>query len=544
MVQLFHRSPITLNQSDFILTLMSVFWDEGRTELEEFCRMARTPSVGVSSSFNHYIKPRPDQLLRVNVGLGFKRARLKYVYSILRGKDLETEQFSDERRVQQFDVLKNAHGRALDLQHWHDYWKAIRQAGYRNGKMITSESTLLYCYVFYLIGRTEYRVDEHALRQLIGRWFFMSSLTGRYTGSPESAMEFDLARLRDVKDADGFLATLSRACDEALTSDFWSITLPSELATAAALSPSMFAYFASLVLLESKVLFSKQKVSDLLDATIQAPRAAIERHHLFPRAYLALNGVSELRDANQIANYALVEWGDNDWISDKAPSDYLTKYVALLSKEDLAEMYYWHALPDGWETMEYSVFLEKRRELMAQIVREAYAKLCEDGQAAHKDDSLLPIAEIVTRGEVKTREFKSTMRVNLHTKQADPRIELSFLKTIAGFLNGRGGTLVIGVADNGEPVGIQEDGFPNEDKMLLHLDNLVRGRLGPQFGMYVHPHFEDYRGCRVLAVECWAGKSPVYVKDGNTEHFYIRSGASTSELTMSQAQDYIKQRFA
>ena len=230
---------ITLNQADFILTLMSVFWDEGRSELEEFCRMARKPSEGVSSSFNYYIKPKPDQLLRVNVGLGFKRARLKYVYSILRGKDLETEQFSDEHREEQFDVLKNAHGRALDLQHWHDFWKAIRQAGYRNGKMITSENNLLYTYVMYLIGRTEYKVDEHDLRRLIARWFFMVSLTGRYTGSPESSMEFDLARLRDVKDAEGFLSVLSHVCDETLTSDFWTITLPSELATAAALSPSI-----------------------------------------------------------------------------------------------------------------------------------------------------------------------------------------------------------------------------------------------------------------------------------------------------------------
>ena len=184
---------ITLNQADFILTLMSVFWDEGRTELEEFCRLARKPSEGVSSPFNHYIKPKPDQLLRANVGLGFKRARLKYVYSILRGKDLETEEFSDERREEQFDVLKNAHGRVLDLQHWHDFWKAIRQAGYRNGKMITSENNILFTYVMYLIGRTEYKVDEHDLRRLIARWFFMVSLTGRYTGSPESSMEFDLA---------------------------------------------------------------------------------------------------------------------------------------------------------------------------------------------------------------------------------------------------------------------------------------------------------------------------------------------------------------
>ena len=79
-----------LNQADFILTLMSVFWDEGRAELEQFCRETRKPSREKESPFNYFIEPDPDQLLRVAVGIAFKRARLKYVYSILRGKDLET----------------------------------------------------------------------------------------------------------------------------------------------------------------------------------------------------------------------------------------------------------------------------------------------------------------------------------------------------------------------------------------------------------------------------------------------------------------------
>jgi uncharacterized protein with ParB-like and HNH nuclease domain len=70
-----------LNQADFILTLMSVFWDDGRAELEQFCRRARTPSSGAPSPYNHYIRPDPDQLLRVSVAVGFKRARLQYVDS-------------------------------------------------------------------------------------------------------------------------------------------------------------------------------------------------------------------------------------------------------------------------------------------------------------------------------------------------------------------------------------------------------------------------------------------------------------------------------
>lgn len=82
-----------LNQADFILTLMSVFWDEGRKELEDFCRKTRNPSISDASPYNHFIEPGPDELLRIAVGLGFRRARLKYAYSILRGKDRDRTVF-------------------------------------------------------------------------------------------------------------------------------------------------------------------------------------------------------------------------------------------------------------------------------------------------------------------------------------------------------------------------------------------------------------------------------------------------------------------
>ena len=240
-----------LNQADFILTLMSVFWDEGRAQLEKFCRAARKPSAEGPSPFNHFIQPDPDQLLRVSVGLGFKRARLKYVYSLLRGKDLETEQFSDERRIEQFQVLKKAQERVINLQYWHDFLNCIRLAGFRSGNMISSQNNLLFSYILYLMGRTEYGVEEFRLRRVIARWFFMSSLTGRFTSSPESAMEFDLARFRDVKHADLFVSILESACDLALTEDYWRISLPNDLATSSPRSPSLFAYNASLVLLDA-----------------------------------------------------------------------------------------------------------------------------------------------------------------------------------------------------------------------------------------------------------------------------------------------------
>lgn len=533
-----------LNQADFILTLMSVFWDEGRKELEQFCRTSRKPSkAGQPSPFNYFIEPDPDQLLRVSVGVAFKRARLQYVYSILRGKDLETEKFSDERRVEQFEVLKKAQVRVLNPQYWHDFMNCIRQAGFRSGKMISSQNNLLFSYMLYLIGRTEYKIGEFDLRRVIARWFFMASVTGRFTGSPESAMEFDLARFRDIKDGGQFLGILEQVCNITLTNDFWSVSLPNDLATSSPRSPSLFAYYAALVLLDARALFSKVRVAELLDPALQAHRSAVERHHLFPKGYLKTIGLTGTRETNQIANYALVEWGDNAQIADQPPAAYLPELKSRFGADELSRMYQWHALPENWEHLDYSEFLEKRRELIAQVIAAGYQTLtAEPVQEAGPVE--LDLSRVIVNGESAVVEFKSALRTNLHTGNKDPRIELSVLKTLAGFLNTNGGTLIIGVADDSTPLGIGVDGFTNEDKMSLHLVNLVNSRMGPQAMTSMHAHFEDYEDNRVMVVKCGKAPKPAFVKDGDIERFYIRTGPSTTELSASQTQDYIKQRFA
>ena len=533
-----------LNQSDFILTLMSVFWDEGRAELETFSRAARVPTKGAASPYNHFIEPSPDQLLRASVGLGFKRARLQYVYSILRGKDLETGEFSAERRDQQFEVLKNAQVRVLNLTYWHDFLSTVRLSGYTGGRFISSGNNLIFAYILYLMGRTEYEVPEHDLRQAIAQWFFMSSLTRRYTGSPESAMEFDLARFRRVKSGDEFLAVLRYVSDSTLTNDFWAITLPTELATSSPRSPSLFAYYASLVLLEAQGLFSKQKVADLLDPSVHGTRALVERHHLFPKAFLKTLGVIDVRETNQIANYALLEWGDNASISDSPPRDYVPVMAKQVTPTELSEMCHWHALPDGWEGMEYEDFLEQRRELIGKVIEEAYGKLRGAVDELPDEVEETPLVALVENGESTQVEFKSTLRMNLHTGERDPRMEHSALKAIAGFLNAHGGTLIIGVADDGTALGVDADLFDSEDKMHLHLVNLIRDRIGATHMMYIHPHFEELEGKRVLRVACWKARSPVVLKEGKDERFFVRTGAATTELKMTEAQDFIKQRFA
>ncbi len=532
-----------LNQADFILTLMSVFWDSGRADLETFCRAAKAPNKQGPSPYNHFIEPSPDQMLRVAVAVAFKRARLKYVYSILRGKDLETEQFSEDRRTAQFAKLQDAQARTLNIQYWHDFMLAVRMAGFRSGKMISSQNNLLYSYVLYLIGRTEYGVKESDLRSTIARWFFMSAVTGRFTGSPESAMEFDLARLRDVKTADQFVATLNGICETTLTNDYLTVTLTNDLATSSSRSPSLFAFHAAQVLLEAPALFSKHKIAELFDPSLTAPRDAVERHHLFPKAYLTKQGIAGTRETNQIANFALVEWRDNGDIGDRPPAEYLPVMSKEWGADALARMSHLHALPEGWTEMPYGEFLRERRELMAQVIAEGYRKLVEPsgGQGAVK--VAIDLGSLLDGGESGGIEFKATLRTNLHTGSKDPKMELMALKTIAGFLNSSGGTLAIGVLDDGNPMGLGADGFENEDKMALHLVNIVKSRLGSGALTQIHTHFDDHDEHRVMLVRCPASPIPVFLKDGEIERFFVRTGPSTTELTPSQMHEYLKQRF-
>ena len=160
-----------------------------------------------------------------------------------------------------------------------------------------------------------------------------------------------------------------------LTDDYWTKTLPIDLATSAGRSPALFGFYAAQTLLGAQALFSKSPVADLLDPPAHGQKKALERHHLFPKQHLKKQGIDSVRDINQIANYALVEWDDNIAISDGPPANYWPQYAARFSTDELARMCEWHALPEGWWGMDYDKFLAARRPLVAQVIRAGYEKL-------------------------------------------------------------------------------------------------------------------------------------------------------------------------
>lgn len=155
----------------------------------------------------------------------------------------------------------------------------------------------------------------------------------------------------------------------------------------------------------------------------------------------------------------------------------------------------------------------------------------------------MEIERAIKGGESEKVEYKSTLRTNLSTGEKDPRMEKSVLKTIVAFLNSNGGTLLIGVADDGTIIGIDEASFDNRDKLNLHLTNLIASQIGNEYLPYISFRLSDYDGKGVMRIACKKSDSPVFLKEGKQETFYVRSGPSSVDLHGMDTLNYVENRF-
>ncbi|MEA3322915.1 MAG: ATP-binding protein [Patescibacteria group bacterium] len=156
-----------------------------------------------------------------------------------------------------------------------------------------------------------------------------------------------------------------------------------------------------------------------------------------------------------------------------------------------------------------------------------------------KDDTM----DIIAVGETQSVEFKSTLRMNLHTNKKDKKIEHASLKTICAFLNSAGGILFIGINDDKKVMGITEDEFANNDKFQLHFTNIFNQHIGEQFSSSISTELINIEDKYIFRVDCFRSKTPVFLRSGEKEEFYIRMGAATQELRGSKLVKYISKNF-
>ncbi|MBB1515000.1 DUF262 domain-containing protein [Tessaracoccus sp. MC1679] len=380
---------VRLKAYDYILTWLSVFWPEGREAIEQFARNSRISPQRASeiagrpvkwTALNPYIAVDNGHLVRAMVAIGQGRGRLQDAYAALQAKDSTTGFVNPDRQEGELNKLKGALPVVTDRVSWTEYIRAIQTAGFRSSQNVTSNMNLIYSYVIFVLGRTRYKVALDELRTLIARWLFMSQLTARYTGSSESQIQKDLDRIESIQsgDAEGFTRVLNEIIGAQLTADFWRYSVPQQLITSGpGLSPHYQCYLAALNILDAPMFMLDSRVRDWMDPSQPAIKGT-EGHHLFPRDYQEkVLGITDIKRINQAGNFAPTDWSTNIAISNKAPAEYWPELVASRAKDQawLDHQMYCHALPHGWENMDYEEFLAARRSLMARLTRDAYNKL-------------------------------------------------------------------------------------------------------------------------------------------------------------------------
>ena len=203
----------------------------------------------------------------------------------------------------------------------------------------------------------------------------MTTITSFFSNSTETTFEKILADLREVKSDKDFIDYLSSQINNKLTDDFFNVTLPELFKTSGNQSPAWFGFVASIIVLDVPILFGTTTLAHFFVPGINGSKKATDKHHIFPKNYLAKQGITDDRIRNQTANFTYLDYQTNIDIGDDAPIEYVSRY-----KEKLGEYAYnltlsQNAIPIGFENMSYEEFLEKRRQLMSNTIKEAFKKI-------------------------------------------------------------------------------------------------------------------------------------------------------------------------
>ncbi len=160
-----------------------------------------------------------------------------------------------------------------------------------------------------------------------------------------------------------------------------------------------------------------------------------------------------------------------------------------------------------------------------------------------------PVLALIEGGESDTLEFKSSIRWDLREQKVNPALEKVIVKTIAAFLNSKGGTLLIGVADDGTVLGLADDyqSFtkkPDRDGFELHLTNVLNSAYGKDCSVFLHIVFHRLSDKDICEVQVEPANRPIFATDEKGQHLFIRSNNQTVALSMEESWNYSRIRWS
>lgn len=317
-----------------------------------------------------------SDILRISYMYKFGRGKMKDLVSLLGGRNFETKEYNVEIAEQSFKLLKEG---VLDFMNRYSHLNfilAIKSIGIKSKKLINSDLTLDFAYTLYLLLSKDQNFDAKTVDCFVQKWYVLSTLTSRYIMSPESKMDEDL---RNIK-AKGFEAYFKDVEAAELSDTFWQVGLVQKLETPVINSPYFNIFLAAQIFGNDNALFSRgTKINDLLSIIGDV-------HHIFPKKYLTVNGITNKSEYNQIANYTYLDTQVNKDISDDAPCDYFSKAIAacqageaaygnINNYDELLENLRQNCIPVEIASMthvDYREFLQRRREMMADKIHKYY----------------------------------------------------------------------------------------------------------------------------------------------------------------------------
>ena len=166
----------------------------------------------------------------------------------------------------------------------------------------------------------------------------------------------------------------------------------------------------------------------------------------------------------------------------------------------------------------------------------------------HLSDELeKDLRALISHGESAEVEFKSTFRWDMKESRANKSLEDVIMKTVAGFMNGDGGSLIIGVSDDGEITGLEHDynilKKKDRDGFEQAIMASVATHLGTDVCQYVQTIFHRSGGKDVCRIIVKPSHRPVYIKEAGEMRFYLRTGVSTRPMNIQEAVEYISTRW-
>lgn len=394
---------VVLSQADFAMSKISANETYGgnitRKTIDYFCHLLESPEdlkdiqnndadfatrpefaaiKWAASKHDPIYKTSYTDILRVAFTCKFKRGRLADLVSLLSGRDFETREFRVDIEENSFHQLHEAVLQAVNQTNYERYLMIVRSAGIVSRSVICSQNILNFGYALYLALK-ERRIDSNIIERIVRRWLALTILTGRYSSSPESNFDYDIKRFFAYDDPMEFLR-ITEAGE--LSDAFWKMNLVQRLNTSVASSPYFNMFLIAPVKSHDRGFLSAQvDVEAMLEN-----RGDI--HHLFPKNYLIANGIPQTQ-YNQIANYVLVQQEINIRIRDAAPCVYMRQvveqcrtkipvYGGITDEAALQSNLQQNCVPEDFASMDiadYGRFLDERRSLMAQKIKDYYFAL-------------------------------------------------------------------------------------------------------------------------------------------------------------------------